>query len=303
VRHAFGTSGKVLLVLLTFILLIGTFCSCSSGQKLFFWKVSSGTKYVYILGDVSINEEGMFPFNSTIEDAFTSSKNLTVLVYNNNVDPDESTQYIMDHATYPEGDGFRKHVDETFYQELFDFTKNFGLNLAGYDQYKPWIIYNVISQQVFNYYGYTSEYNISNYFTTKAEKASKAIIELEPWQYTYDLYGSVPDDVIIKMIQYDVNSTATEQDLKDMLTAWKNGDVTAMNNLVFKPRQANPDVEPYYTITYEDRAVNLLEKIKPILNGTETSFIIIRAGLLVGDNGLLNLLSSAGYTVEQLNAS
>ena len=75
-----------------------------------------------------------------------------------------------------------------------------------------------------------------------------------------------------------------------------------METIVFEALVDEPDMAPYYEIMYDQRNLSMLEKISGFLDDDKVYFIVVGAGHLVGENGLVNLLNNMGYDVEQLSS-
>jgi len=298
-KHRFIIS--ILVLALSFTLVIGGAYSCGSGRAAiqveqqgnsFIWKVSSDTTHVYLLGSVHVASQDLYPLNSTIENAFESADYLVVEVNTNNVSQDSVGQLVMQYGAYPLGDGFKQHVSAELYNQLNGELQEYSVNITQLDNFKPWVIYTVISQAIFENLGYKSEYGIDHYFLQKAKNSNKNILELETLEYQLALISSIPDEITLKMMQYDVGNPDTEGYLQGLFDAWKNGDAAKMEAIVFEALIEEPELAPYYEMMYDQRSVNMAQKIKEYLSGSETYFIIVGAGHLVGENGILNLLKN-----------
>ena len=297
----------VLVILVSSILLITTACSSQdttdTSGKLFIWKISSETTHVYLLGSVHIASQDLYPLDNTIEDAFNSASYLVVEVNTNNLTQAYATQLLLEYGTYPEGDGFKKHVPEELYNKLDDYFAKYGMAMALLNDYKPFVIYNLMSQYMLESLGYKIDYGIDLYFMDKAEESDKSILELETPEFQMHLLSSVPDENIIVAMQYDIDNPETGKYLEDLFNAWSDGDVAAMETIVFEALVEEPDMASYYEIMYDQRNFNMSQKIAEYLADDGVYFIVVGAAHLVGESGLLNLLSNMGYEVEQLDKS
>ncbi len=299
---------KIGLLLLSSILLISTVLGCGGStteakSKLFIWKISSESTYVYLFGYVPVSSNTTYPLNNTIESAFTAADNFVLYTNFHNTDEKAVNQYVIDHGMYTGGDKLANHISQELQAKFIKFSQHLGIGdslITVYDDYRPWVVYNIMSQLILNNLGYTSNLGMDNYFLNKAEKSVKNIVELETTIFQLDLLSTIPDETIIKMMEYDVDNTETGQDIEKIIAAWKDGDPVKMADTIFKVRNENPEMEPYYAKTYDERNANIISKIEGFLVGDETYFIVIGAGLLVGENGLLNTLLAKGYTIEQL---
>jgi uncharacterized protein YbaP (TraB family) len=298
---------KVILVLLPILLIFGAGYGCGSAAdtkpKVFMWKITSDSTYVYLLGSVQVKDQLIYPLDSVIENAFTSTDDLVVGINDNKINQDEVSQFVLDHGMYASGDGLKKNVSASLYSKLEKFAQKYSIDLTTYDSYKPWVIYNVMGQLILENLGYKTELGMDLYFTNKAETAAKSVIELESVSYQLNLLISVPDAAIFAAMEYDVDNPNTAQDLKDMYNAWQAGDIVKMESIVYKALNEIPEMAPYFAAMYGARNPNFVSQIEGLLAGNKTHFIVVGAGLLVGENGLLNSLGNKGFTVEQVNAS
>jgi uncharacterized protein YbaP (TraB family) len=130
--------------------------------------------------------------------------------------------------------------------------------------------------------------------------ANKDIIELETLEFQVGLLSSFPDELIIKSLQEELDNIPTQEDVQELFDAWANGDAEKMETLAFEGLADEPELAPYYEKMFDERNFNMAQKIEDFLADDEIYFVVVGAGHLVGENGLINLLSEAGYDVEQL---
>jgi hypothetical protein len=298
----------MLVVLLSFVLLAAG-CNCgttpsspspTAAGKSFIWKITSDTTHIYLLGSVHVASPDLYPLDRVIEDAFASSDYLVVEVNSNNLSQIHAAELLVQYGTYPSGDSIKNHIPDDLYNKLEDEFQQNEIDIALMNDYKPWVIYNFMSQLVLGDLGYKIENGIDLYFLNKAEETGKAILELETSEYQMQLMGSVPDESIIAAMQYDINNAEIDKYLQGLFNTWEDGDAASMEAFVFQALAEEPGMAPYYEIMYDQRNITMLQAIKGLLADDEVLFIIIGAGHLVGENGLLKLLQDSGYAVEQL---
>ncbi|OGN99227.1 MAG: hypothetical protein A2Y58_02995 [Chloroflexi bacterium RBG_13_51_52] len=311
-RRILKTAVSGVLIVLSLLLLLETSFSCQSQEtaptqsatvekgKSFIWKISSDTTSVYLLGSVHIASQELYPLDKTIEDAFESADYLVVEVNTNNISQDYAVQLLMKYGTYSQGDGFKENVPEDLYNKLDKQFKKYGIGLALLDEFRPFVIYNMMSQFILEGLGYKGEYGIDLYFMGKAEKSNIIIMELETTEFQMDLLSSIPDAIMMLALQYDIDNPETEKYLQELFNAWADGDAEKMETIVFEALIEEPDMAPYYEKMYDQRNFNMTQKIEEYLADDEIYFIVVGAGHMVGENGLINLLKNKGYDVEQL---
>jgi uncharacterized protein YbaP (TraB family) len=267
--------------------------------KSFIWKVSSATTSVYPLGSVHVASPDIYPLDSAIEDAFASAKYLVVEVNVHNIDTANVNKLMLEHGVYPQGETFQENVPPSLYDALAAQFKRFDIDMTTLDMYRPWVISATLDQLVLQGLGYLPENGIDYYFLDKGAQ-TKMILQLETPEDQLELLYSLPDELMIKSLQYDIDNMTTQEDMEELFKAWEDGDVAKMESITFEPLTKEPDLAPYYEKMIDERNFNMVEKIEEFLTSNETYFIVVGAGHMVGENSLVNLLSEKGYTVEQL---
>ena len=89
-------------------------------------------------------------------------------------------------------------------------------------------------------------------------------------------------------------------DIEETVTAWKNGDTEQMvKNVLIEPQQEYPELREVYKKIYTDRNLKMAKKISQFLQQNEIYFVVVGAGHLIGEQGIVNLLKNRGYKVTQ----
>ena len=91
-----------------------------------------------------------------------------------------------------------------------------------------------------------------------------------------------------------------EQLYYEIITSWKQGDVESINNMILKDYEKHPDLIPILSRIYYVRNMKMAAKIRDLLNTRQTYFVVVGAGHLVGEFGILNLLGQLKYRIHQL---
>ena len=97
--------------------------------------------------------------------------------------------------------------------------------------------------------------------------------------------------------------------IEDMLLAWTNGDSELMNDVTKKKllefAEKLPGMKEFQNKMFPKRDMLIVEKLDKILTSNEkkTYFVVVGAGHLIGEDGLLQLLKDRGYKTKQLQNS
>ncbi|MGD9142831.1 MAG: TraB/GumN family protein [Dehalococcoidia bacterium] len=268
--------------------------------KPFIWEISSDSTHVYLLGSVHAARASLYPLAAVIEDAFDEAEYLVVEVNVNDIDETKILELVLEYGTYPAGEGLKDNLPEDLYEKLDEHLAGWSIPLSLLDPYRPWFIVNLIEVTSFENLDYSAEYGIDSHFIDAAIANGLEILELETEEFQIELIANVPDDVMILSIEQYLDDPVTGQDIEELFEIWVTGDAPAMEEFTFEGLIEEPELRPYYEGLLIDRNYNMQEKIEGFLEDDEVYFIVVGAGHLVGDEGLLNLLEKAGYAVEQL---
>ncbi len=157
-----------------------------------------------------------------------------------------------------------------------------------------------LEQLIIDELGYKAELGIDYYFLNKAITDNKNILELETVEFQVGLLSSFSDDLMIQVLRDDVENPPTKEDFEELFSAWEEGDISKMESIVFGPLIQKPELSSYYEKMFDERNINMANQIFDFLGDDESYFVVVGAGHLVGDKGLINLMNERHYTVTQL---
>lgn len=135
------------------------------------------------------------------------------------------------------------------------------------------------------------------------------VYSVESAQAQYDLLNSVPDELAVAMIRDTLDSRDTyNDDLNEMYALWLSGSTDEL--LAFIEDDEEPDPEEYSPELIAmaedfDRAMGpernkeMCARALEYLAGGKTVFFAVGAAHMLGEEGLVQLLTDAGCTVER----
>jgi uncharacterized protein len=287
----------VILVFVSFVIFAQE--ALSQSRKSFLWKIQSKTNTVYVLGSIHFFKREIYPLNQKIESAFGQSE---ILVVEANVDDirNVDVQKIMERAFYPENDTLEKHVSPEIYELVKKETSGLGIPVELINKQRPWFLAMTLEALESLKLGFDPNYGIDKYFLSKAE-GKKRILELESIDYQLNLLSSFSDKDQELLLLYTLRDLKLlEQELEQLSKAWTSGDTKSMESILTRSvSEDNRFASILGKIVYE-RNRKMASKIEDLLRTSETYFVIVGAGHLVGDRGIIENLKRKGYLVEQL---
>jgi uncharacterized protein YbaP (TraB family) len=274
----------------------------SPDGKLFFWKASSPTTEVYLLGSIHLGTKEMYPLAKEIEEAFARSKYLVLEADLTKVDPVQLQQLIFSKGMYGEDDSLAKHVPAETLKSATELGGTLGLPGASIEKMKPWFLGMTIAMLSIQKLGYSAELGIDQHFAGEAKEKGKEILELESMEFQLKLLSDLSDDLQAKFLSSTIDEAKlTKEKMDVVLAAWTKGDVaTFEDEMLKKPRQKYPDQIELQNKMIDDRNVGMARKVAEYLRTKDVYFVVVGAAHLVGDKGVLKLLEKDGFKVDQI---
>jgi uncharacterized protein YbaP (TraB family) len=271
--------------------------------KSFIWKVSDDDSFVYLLGSIHIASSDIYPLDSSIEDAFQESDRLVVEINIKEVGPITTMLLLEKYGTYPAGENLKQNLDEELYKRLETQLQEIDVSISAFDEYRPWVILTMFEGIAGVGEDYSAEYGIDVYFMEKADERGMGILELETVEYQIKVMSDLPDELMILLLEMSLEPPDMDDYIDVigyMFAQWEKGNTGGIEELVFEDLEEEPALAPYYESFLTQRNHNMADKIEEYLAEGYIYFIVVGAGHLVGEEGLLSLLEEAGYKVEQL---
>jgi hypothetical protein len=288
---------SLILVFVSFVVFVQE--ALSQSQKSFLWKIQSKTNTVYVLGSIHFFKKEIYPLNQKIENAFGQSEILVVEANIENI-RNMDVQKLLELAFYPENDTLEKHVSPEIYELVKKETSGLGIPVELMNKQRPWFLAMTLEALESLKLGFDPNYGIDKYFLSKAE-GKKRVLELESIDYQLNLLSSFSDKDQELLLLYTLRDLRLlERELEQLSRAWTSGDTKSMASILTRSvSEDNRFASIFEKIIYE-RNRKMASKIEDFLRTSETYFVVVGAGHLVGDRGIIEILKGKGYLVGQL---
>jgi len=263
--------------------------------KSFMWEVKSDKSTCYILGSVHLADSTLYPLAKEITDAFDESNALVLEIDVSNINPTEVLKFTM----LPDTNTLAGAVDKATYTKFVELFKKHNVPAMAYSKLKPWFAVMTLQSLEMIEGNYSAEYGIDMYFLDKAQSKNLKIKALETLEFQMNVLDTL-NNFSGKFLEYtleELNESAAQ--VKDILTAWKNGDTEKMNSII----NDGSDIEGFADVMHiinNARNYNMVDKIEKFLEDEETHFVVVGAAHLVGKEGIIELLKSKNkYKINQ----
>ena len=271
----------------------------SYDRRSFLWKVQSGRSTVYLLGSIHFLKQEVYPLSQAIEDAYESSDKLVVEANINDLGSLD-LKTLADRAFYKNNDGVEKHVAPETYRLIKKESKALGMPIELVRTQKPWFLGLSFQAMELLRLGYAPQHGVDYHFLSKA-RGKKRILELESLEEQLSFLSGFSDREQEQFLLYTLNTLSSmDSQVESLVRAWRSGDAQAMQSILSDSTLQDADIAPLFRKLFDERNAKMTLRIEEFLNSNESYFVIVGAGHLIGDRGIVEILKRKGFVVEQL---
>lgn len=287
-------------IILSLVLsVVFSFQVIASEDRALFWRVDSAEATVYLLGSIHFADDSFYPLRKEIEQAFADAETLVVEVDMNSPGAVTRFQRLMQtEGSYADTESLKDHLSKKTYDQLQVYLNELGISPALVEKQKPGIVVLTLASIQAQQAGLKPEQGIDMHFMKKARNYKK-IRSLETMDEQLKIFLDIEDADLLLQDSFHALETV-EEEMDAMVSAWKQGDEKAMQKLLFDDVvKENAAIISLYEQLYFQRNIKMTGSIKSYLKQKGRYFIVVGAGHLIGDKGIVQLLRDAGYQVTR----
>ncbi len=281
----------------SFFLLPAPPAVAGDGGKTSVWKVSGGKgdATLYLAGSVHMLGDDDHPLPEAFESAYRASEGLVLEVTT-------AGNPAADAAAFEKGmygpDGrIENDLSAAAYKKLRKFLEGAGLPPGAMDGFRPWMAAMTISLTEIMKLGYRPELGVDSYFEGKAIEDGKPVEGLETSEFQIGLFAKLDRELQEQMLVATLDEVADiETEFPSLVKAWREGDDETLRRLIFESMAEAPE---FRAEVLDKRNLRWMGSLEKILGGERDVMVVVGAGHLVGEKGLVRLLRDRGYRVER----
>jgi uncharacterized protein len=271
------------------------------GEKVFAWRAVNADlpgKQIYLLGSVHAANADFYPLDEVIEDAYQASDVLVVELDTDKMSAQKTQELLQQKALLPPRVTLMDKLSAETLTKLSIALADFGIPEAMVVRFKPWFAAVTISMMRIVKMGFKPDFGIDAYFLKRREKP---VVELETAEFQLSLFDEMsPELQELMLLDAIEGSLQTGGDLERLMAAWKAGDADQLRTVLFEELVKRPEFEPLFNKMFAQRNHSMAARILELAREHNTLFVVVGAGHMVGEEGLVEILSTKGYAVEQL---
>jgi uncharacterized protein YbaP (TraB family) len=206
-----------------------------------------------------------------------------------------------DEGHYRGDDLLWNHITRESRQNLERLCSKYEFPVEGFAKMKPWLASILAFALSVKKSGIDTGEGIDRYFLDRSNQAKdrKRLVEMESLDRQYKLLSGLADDIQESLLAEAMEAVSRMPERnKRMEDAWLSGDADHLDKLMNEPTHSTEQVRKALG---RDRNPHMADVAEQFLNGKEQAFVVVGAGSLVGKDGVVSILRTRGYKVEQVS--
>ncbi len=262
------------------------------------WSVRSGDNVIYLGGTVHLLRPADYPLPGEFEEAYQASSELYFETDIASMSDLSVQAQMLQQLTYGDDKSLSSILSDEAYAALSIYTATAGLPIAMLNKFKPGLLISTLQILVFQSMGFTPQ-GVDAFFHTRAVGDGKAEGQLETVQEQIGFIAAMGEGNESEFILLSLKDLAETGDVMEgMIGAWRSGDAEGLSELFVEDMKV--EAPALYDTLLLQRNLKWVPQIDSMLQDADTEFVLVGAAHLVGENGLLDLLSQKGYEINQL---
>ena len=262
------------------------------------WKVQGDHNSVYLLGSIHVLSKQAYPLKPVLEHAFDDANQVVFEIDLTCFTRKSFKEEFSRTAYYPPGQSLSKKLTPRTIELLNRILPLYGWSLQKVERVKPWFLAEALSSRTLEMAGFSDQFGIDLYFYRKAKAAGKPVLGLETLRDQAEIFDRFNDEQNEQYLLSTLSGLpAYAEMIRQLVSAWRNGDVESLDRLLNQDKRADPAT---HDVLFSRRNSKWLPEIERFAHGDANYLIIVGAGHLVGEDGVVAQLRRAGYSVQQL---
>ena len=273
--------------------------SLAANDRLLFWELQrdGSTQKLYLFGSIHLATADVYPLRPVIMQAFAGADALMVEVNTLAIVPQDMRQWAQDNALLPAGKSLEDTLDADTVMQLKALCKRQGIPYAVIRQFRPAYAATTLTNLTLQNLGYQPDQGLDQFFIRQA--GDKPVLELESMTGQLNLMLELEDGAL-SLTQTLADLDQAGQLMPAINNAYLTGNGPQLYALMRgEPVERQPELEESFQKLFDQRNRAMLVNIEHFAADGKNYFIVVGAGHLLGESGLVALMKQQGYTATR----
>lgn len=298
-------------------LALGLYDRYNAGSLGLLWKAEGEGNTLYLLGSIHMDRDNVYPFHRQLRDILST---VELAAFELDFNDTQGIAEFTAMQVYSDGTTLKDHISPELFAGVVAALEPLGLTEELTAQYKPWALGNTFqSLAMMDESSGDTLMAVDLYCYSKAVNAGVAVAGVETYAFQGGLFDTLSpeyqEDYLASALALylgeeaeltEEEQAAAEESLALMsgwMTNWKQRDIAAFEASYDKGSAAGSEDELTAKL-FDQRDPNMAAWADGFLSqeGSHTGILVVGAGHMVGEGGIVRRLQELGYTVEAVPA-
>ncbi len=265
------------------------------------YKIQSDTNTVYLLGSIHVLAEEYYPLTRAFSYAYYNSQKVIFEIDPEILFSSATSKKIAKHYTFSNGKTLKTVLSRNTYALLKKKLDAMGIGMEEVKKFKPWVVNKIVGSSLFSARDFRPDLGIENYFYRMAKDAEKPTAGLETIEDQLNIDDKLPlkmQEAILRDTLSISNSKEVKKAFLHLVKSWHQGNFNELENIIDTQKKKNPK---YHHALLTNRNKKWMPQIEAFLQEDKNVLVIVGAAHLVGEDGLITLLTEKGYELERVS--
>lgn len=264
------------------------------------WVVESASTRLYLCGTIHLLRAQDYPLPAAYDSAYAASQRLVFELPPGADKGAQLAKQMADAGRIRDGRNLFDLVDQKTADATRAWARKRGVSMDLMRAFQPWFAALTVAATEYQAAGAEPGRGVDVFFENKAAQDGKPGEGLETVQQQIALFSELPEARQTELLTQTLAEVeALSGQFGDMVAAWRSGNIDALNKLLFEEAEEYPDLMEVFLFRRNEAWISRLEQH---LAGKDTVMVLVGAGHLGGERGLIELLTNRGYRVKPYTA-
>lgn len=262
------------------------------------WEVDGAHNTVRILGSIHFLRPGRDSLPPAVVAAIEDADVMLMELDLDDLDPVQAQASLQQLGLDPRGRTLEALLGPRDYRLAAERARRVGVDIALLQPFEPWLAAVTVSQIELQKLGFDAESGVEQQVLKLAQRGRKEVRGLETLEQQLSAMDALPmADQSAFLLQTLDDAAEMEGQIDEMVTAWKNGDVRAMEKEFLDDVREQPGL---YRRIVVDRNRDWARQIGPLTRERRNYLVVVGTLHLVGPDSLITMLGRSGHPARQV---
>jgi uncharacterized protein len=257
---------------------------------------SSGGGRLYLCGTIHILRDQDYPLAPAYEAAYQNSDKLVLELPPGEGSSPELSRRMAQIGMFSADGSLEASISAEAWARVKAWAERRGVEASSLNRFRPWFVCLLMTNKEYSALGATPDLGVDTQYDQRAKVDGKTGEGLETADFQIQLFASLNGQQQRDLLDQTLAEMGTvAQEYEKMIAAWKDGDLEALHAMLYREAEQYPELTAMFLTA---RNLVWVEKLDAMLRRGEKAMVLVGAGHLTGDSGLIELLRRRGHRVK-----